>query len=204
MEAAIGKNLSWYDGYRINIIAYGLAAVFRAVEREGKRLNLAAIWSAQGVGGDVIDELVSIAKIVYDGVRESPLRQTKAQWGNLGQWFKEARCWDEAASIDIVIPDSIRALLIPVATYNEQESAADRAAKVDRGIDAQIDVVRLHSEGYWQRLMDWNMEDPVLSQVEYEAVVRMARTPQGGRPPSEKECIVLMEAKRRAETNAFA
>lgn len=204
MEAAIGNSLPWYDGYRINIIAYGLAAVFRAIEREGKRLNLAAIWSAQGVGGDVIDELVSIAKVVYDGVRESRVRQTKAQWGNLGQWFKEARCWDEASSIDVFLPDSIRAMLIPIAMHNEQESAADRAAKVDRGIDAQIEVVRLHAEGYWQRLMDWNMEDPVLSQVEYEAVVRMARTPVNAKALSEKECIVLMEAKRRAETNAFA
>jgi hypothetical protein len=52
--------------------------------------------------------------------------------------------------------------------------------------------------------MDWNMEDPVLSQVEYEAVVRMARTPVNAKALSEKECIVLMEAKRRAETNAFA
>jgi len=152
----------------------------------------------------VIDELVSIAKVVYDGVRESRVRQTKAQWGNLGQWFKEARCWDEASSIDVFLPDSIRAMLIPIAMHNEQESAADRAAKVDRGIDAQIEVVRLHAEGYWQRLMDWNMEDPVLSQVEYEAVVRMARTPVNAKALSEKECIVLMEVKRRAETNAFA
>lgn len=204
MENAIGKNLSWYDGYRINIIAYGLAAVFRAIERDGKRLNLAAIWSAQGVGDDVVEELVSVARIVYEGLRESPLRQTRAQWGNLGQWFKETRCWDEATSIDVVLPDSIRASLISIAQHNEQENAADRAAKVDRGIDAQIEVVRLHADGYWQRLMEWNMEDPVLSEVEYEAVIRMARLPRAGKPPSEKDCVVLMEAKRRAETNAFA
>ena len=48
------------------------------------------------------------------------------------------------------------------------------------------------------------MEDPVLSEVEYEAVIRMARLPRAGKPPSEKDCVVLMEAKRRAETNAFA
>ena len=204
MEDAIGKNLSWYDGYRINIIAYGLATVFRAIEKEGKRLNLAAIWSAQGVGSDVVEELVFVARQVYEGLRESPLRQSRAQWGNLGQWFKEARCWEEASSINVILPDSIRTLLIPIAQHHEQENAADRAARVDRGIDAQIEVIRLHSDGYWQRLMDWNMEDPVLSEVEYEAVIRMARLPPRGKPPSEKDCIVLMEAKRRAETNAFA
>lgn len=204
MEAAIGKDIEWYDGYRINIIAYTLAAVFRAVEREGKRLNLSAIWSAQGLTRDAVMDLVGLAKVIYDGTRNSPARVGKAQWGNLGQWFKEAKCWEEVTYLTFELPDTIRSLLIPIGQYNEQDSAASQATKVDRGIDAQMDVVRLHSEGFWQRLKEWNLEDPVLSEVEHEAVLRMARMPVNGRPPSERECLILMEAKRRAESNAFA
>lgn len=203
MEVAIGKNLAWYDGYRINIIAYTLAVLFRTIEQNGKRLNLAAIWSKQEVPQGLVADLVSIAKVVYDTLRASPVRQTRAQWGNLGQWFKELRCWEEASDIVISLPDSLQPLLITVAQYNQQDSAAQQANKVDRGIDAQIDVQRLHLEDYWLRLKEWNISDPVLSEVENEAVARMARKPKTGAPPNERECSVLMEASRRAEANGF-
>jgi hypothetical protein len=192
----------WYDGYRINIIAFTLSVLFRAIEMEGMRLNLLAIWTAQGIDEAAELQLIDIARTVYDALRNHSERSTRPQWGNLGQWFKEERCWDCAADVRIEVPHALMALLIPSAQYHSQGLAGTKGKQVDNGIDAQMDVVKLHTEGFWQRLLEWNQEDPILSDLELEAVVRMARS-SGNNVPRDRESILLVNAKKHAESEGF-
>lgn len=201
MEDRIQKE-PWYDGYRINIIAYTLALVFHAVERRGVRLNLLAIWNAQRVDAAVIDQLAEFAENVYAGLRDDPLRSTRPQWGNLGQWFKEDRCWEDAKDFGIDLPESLSPLLISSVLYHSQGVAGAKVKQIDNGIEAQIEVVELHKDGYWQRLLDWNQTDPILTDLELEAVTKLART-AATNVPRERECVLLTNAKRHAEAEGF-
>ncbi|WP_371281463.1 AIPR family protein [Dokdonella sp.] len=202
MESRIQKE-EWYDGYRINIIAYTLGLLFRAIESDGKRLNLLGVWSEQALEPSAASELVDLAKQVYDEIRDCPARQTRPQWGNLGQWFKEEKCWEYATDFRLEVPKGIRTLLISPSQYSSQDAAANKAQRVDETIDAQMEVSRLQQEGYWQRLHEWNQQDPVLSELEQEAVIKIARSTLTTVPP-ERMCLLLVNARKHAESEGFA
>ena len=130
------------------------------------------------------------------------MRATRPQWGNLGQWFKESKCWEEAREINVDLPVCITSSLISLAQHQAQDIAGSRGKQVDDGLDAQMEVVRLHGQGFWQRLRDWNQEDPVLSQLEFDAVTRIAQRPSTF-VPLEKESVLLMNAIKHAESEGF-
>lgn len=201
MERRIQKE-AWYEGYRINIIAYALAVLFHSVESQGKRINLLGIWADQGVDESTEIALVNLAERVYVSLRDSDLRATRPQWGNLGQWFKESKCWEEAREIDAELPASIASILISLAKHQAQDMAGSRGKQLDDGLDAQMEAVRLHSEGFWQRLREWNQEDPVLSQLEFDAVTRISQRPSSF-VPTEKESVLLVSAMKHAEFEGF-
>lgn len=202
MESTIQKE-EWYDGYRINIIAYTLGLLFRGIESEGKRLNLLSVWSDQALEAAATKDLVDLAKQVYDEIRNCPTRNSRPQWGNLGQWFKEEKCWEYATDIRFEVPKGIRTLLISPSQYSSQDAAANKAQRVDETIDAQVEVARLQQDGYWQRLHEWNQEDPVLTELEQEAVIKIARSPMAMVPP-ERMCLLLVNARKHAESEGFA
>jgi len=201
MEKRIQKE-TWYEGYRINIIAYALAVLFHSAESLGKRINLLGVWAAQGIDEATETALVNLAEQVYVALRDSDMRATRPQWGNLGQWFKESKCWEEAREISVDLPICITSSLISLAQHQAQDIAGSRGKQVDDGLDAQMEVVRLHGQGFWQRLRDWNQEDPVLSQLEFDAVTRIAQRPSTF-VPLEKESVLLMNAIKHAESEGF-
>lgn len=201
LEGLVQKQ-SWYQGHRAAVVPYTLALLNYLIEREGKKLNLLALWSTQRVPHELEIALVDIAKEVWAGLSAHGDRSLRPQWGNLGEWFKAEQCWDACKGLCIAIPKAIAGILITEAQYNAQDSAGMKAHRVDAGIDAQTEVLKLHDAGYWQRLKDWNQEEPVLSDAEYEGVCRfLAHSPS--RVPSEFESRLLMQAKQRAENNGF-
>ena len=193
----------WYEGYRINILAYALASIFRLVEMEGLRVNLVLIFANQGVNETLLDELLAFAKKVYDFAKTCPQRESRAQWGNLGQWFKEGKCWDYVSNQPLSLPSSLRPLLISANQHDSQSAAGITQGRADGQIKAQIEAQELREGGYWKKLLDWNQQDPVLTAVEVEAISQVCNL-SATRPVPERLAEILITAKRRAESSGFA
>jgi hypothetical protein len=202
LERLVQKQ-EWYDAHRAALVAYTIAALSNAVHVSDTRLNLLRIWDEQALTADVDAALVELARTMWFALRDHPRRRERSQWGNLGEWFKAKECWESARALDVAMPPGFQRLLIDRDQYDRQDRGGQRAQRVDTGIDAQIEVLNLHELGYWQRLKDWNQEDPVLSEEEDE-VLRRAIIVLPGKPLGEADSRRLMQAKQRAETNGFA
>jgi len=201
LEAAITRE-PWYDGYRLNILAYTLAMTFHLAEDNGKRINLVTI-ADQAVPELVIRELLDLAKKVYNLAKSAEERSSRAQWGNLGQWFKESRCWDYVKNQRLPIPESLQPLLMTAHSYHTQTRDGVTIHKENKGITTQIDAQKLREAGYWQRLQDWNAVDPVLTTSEVQALATVQNLAKSV-PVTERLAKTLMEAKARAENNGFS
>jgi len=192
----------WYEGHRAAIIPYTLATLSNVLDGNERKLNLLAIWSKQQIPEAVEAALVEIATQVWKGLSNHEERKSRAQWGNLGEWFKAEQCWIACKHLNIRCPESMGDLLITETHYANQDNAGLQGQKVDAGIDAQGEVQKLREDGYWQRLKDWNQEEPILTEAELEGVCRLLGA-SPTRIPTEVESRLLIQAKRRAETNGF-
>jgi len=201
LEALISRE-PWYEGYRINIIAYTIALLVHHGLRRGKRLNLLALWQQQAIAEAAAVGLVSLAAQTWKCLPAVERRSQRPQWGNLGQWFKAKECWEEAKLLPVDLAPALGELMISEAKWDAQSDAGQKSKAVDDQIDAQVEVIRLREEGFWRRLRDWNAEDPVLSQQELDAVVKI--TSMGPNfVPKGYECSALISARQRAQTNGF-
>ncbi len=192
----------WYEGHRNAIVPYTLSMLSQCLEGDDRRINLLGLWSKQHLSADAEAALVEIASLVWRGLSKHEDRRTRPQWGNLGEWFKAEQCWVACKNLGIRCPQAIDELLISEAQYANQAMVGLKSQRIDAGIDAQSEVMKLKEDGYWQRLKDWNQEEPVLTEAEFEGVCRVILAPPT-RVPTEFESRVLIEAKRRAETNGF-
>lgn len=201
LERLVQKQ-DWYEAHRAAIVAYTLAVLSNAIERRNLRLNLLRVWEEQVLSDDIEIELASFARAVWVALRDNVRRRERPQWGNLGEWFKARECWEVARDLAVSVPPSMNRLLIDRDQYERQERGGQRAQRVDAGIDAQVEAMRLLESGYWHRLKDWNQDDPVLSEEEDE-VLRKAINLPSGRSLNEFDSRRLMQAKQRAEINGF-
>jgi hypothetical protein len=201
LEGLVQKQ-DWYEAHRAPLIAYTISVLSNAIEMKDLRLNLLRIWEEQDLSDDVEVGLTNLARTVWFALKDHDKRKDRVQWGNLGEWFKAKECWEIARQLDTAVPTAFKRLLIDREQYDRQERGGQRSQRVDAGIDAQMEATRLHDSGYWQRLKDWNQEDPVLSEEEDEAL-RRALNLIPGRSLSESDSRRLMQAKQRAETNGF-
>jgi hypothetical protein len=173
------------------------------IEISGKRLNLLRIWEGQTLPEEVETAVIELARQVWFALKDHEKRRERAQWGNLGEWFKSRECWDIARQLMVDLGVGFKRLLIDPDQYERQERGGQRDQRMVTGITAQTEVMALHETGYWQRLKDWNQEDPVLSEEE-EGVLRKALSWLPGRVLDEHDSRRLIAAKQRAESNGFA
>jgi hypothetical protein len=202
LETLVQKQ-DWYDAHRAALVAYTVSVLSNTIEAQGKRLNLLRIWDERGLSADAELALIEVARRVWLALKDHEKRHERPQWGNLGEWFKSRECWEVARQLNIDLGNHIERLLIDPAQYDRQERGGQRDQRVVAGIDAQSEVINLHECGYWQRLKDWNQEDPVLSEEE-ERVLSKALTWLPRRPLDEHDSRRLISAKQRAESNGFA
>ena len=184
-------------------MAYTVAVLSNLVEISGKRLNLIRIWEEQALSAEGEVALIELAKEVWFALKDHEQRRERAQWGNLGEWFKAKECWEIGRQLDVKLGSGFKRLLIEVGQYERQEKGGQRDQRMVTGIDAQTEVLKLHEDGYWQRLKDWNQEDPVLSEEE-ERVLRKMLSLRSGHVLDEPDSRRLVAAKHRAESNGFA
>lgn len=95
IRTAIAKS-DWYESgqYLANLTTYALAKLSLEIEKQPRAqgFSLLSVWEKQAAPQVVIDEAVSIARLVLS-VLTDPARTTS----NVTEWAKKKQCWDQVA-----------------------------------------------------------------------------------------------------------
>jgi hypothetical protein len=178
-----------FGGYRANIVTYTLAWLSH---RTAKRVDLDAIWAAQGLAPTLADFIELLSARAHQHVTEPPGGQ------NITEWCKKEACWERFRDVDFDLPGPIEACLltrdsssrVPEHTLDEQASA-DEAAAI-----ARVEAV---SSDTWFNLSAWAKDTQTLMPWQRGLAFSLGRLAKSGRPPSRKQAAqgekILAEAR---------
>ena len=178
-----------FGGYRANIVTYTLAWLSH---HTAKRVDLDAIWAAQGLAAPLADFIELVSVHAHEHVTSPPGGQ------NITEWCKKERCWEQFREVDVELPAGVEAGLMTrdararshEHTLDEQESA-DETAAIAR-------VAAVPSET-WFNLAAWAKDTQTLMPWQRSLSFSLGRLAGAGRPPSRKQAAhgekILKEAR---------
>jgi len=87
-----------YGGYRANIVTYSISWLSQKI---GKQVDLEKIWRQQKLSTELEEVIRLVSKQAYDHLVGG------AAGGNVTEWAKREKCWDQFSRIEIPIPSKI-------------------------------------------------------------------------------------------------
>ncbi|WPU92490.1 AIPR family protein [Mucilaginibacter sabulilitoris] len=140
----------WYDGgFRAQTVAYTVSYLSALTLESGLHLNFDLIWETQEIPQSLIEMLKLISEQVYQKIT-----RPAAGYANITQWTKNSMCWTSVQEIDLDFPDLDPRLFIDRAEKNYQIKESKGIKVVDKGIDAQVFVLKVTYED-WNKLYDY-------------------------------------------------
>jgi hypothetical protein len=190
---------TWYDGgFRAQTVAYTISYLSALTLESGLSLNFDLIWETQAIPESLTDMLKLIAEQVYQKITHPA-----PGYANITQWTKNSMCWVSVQEIDIDFADPDPRLFIDREEKNYQIKESKDIKAVDKGIDAQIFVLKVTFES-WNKLYDFyrnykgikNLSTMQLDILEKMAAGKISL-------PSEKQAKILHQAYNSAKSEGL-
>ena len=188
---------SWYDGgFRAQTVAYTISYLSALVQESGLSLNFDLIWELQEIPDSLVDMLKLISEQVY-----KKITHPAAGYANITQWTKNPLCWANVKEIDVDFPELDQRLFIAREEKNYQIKESKVIKAVDKGIEAQIFVLKVSSET-WTKLYKYYFNykgTKSLSTMQLDLVSKMASGKISY--PSEKQSKILHQIYNEAKSD---
>lgn len=191
---------AWYDGgYRANIVAYTIALLGEVCKSRHESFNFQRVWNRQEVSQATLKALGIIAEVVY-----GELMNPGHGMSNISEWAKRGECWERMKS-----RHSDTSAMIPSAFFAELQSAEDdqdamrsagKTQRVINGIEAQKQVFAIEPQ-VWADIRDKGIERRLFNQKELDILHIATCIPD--KIPTDKQCVVLLEALDKARLEAI-
>jgi len=197
VRSAVQKS-DWYStGYLANIVTYTLAKLVSSIasQRAGFVLDLGQIWKRQSVPPELMEQILPIARLAFE-----VLTSEERPVVNVTEWAKREKCWDAVKAAPLALGDGIAAFLVKVEDVREAKSDDRRAQRMDSGISAQIEVMRLGSK-YWVGIRDFGRQLGALTAKDM-SILQYA-TGESGKLPSDAQSAYLMQLDARMKSSGF-
>ena len=190
----------WYQqGYRAQIVTYSVALLSRLLAKQypDYLLDLQRIWRDQCVPQVVLNELVSITRIVNDLIND-PNRLTV----NVTQWCKKAECWKRVQEqCGYQLSGEILDACIDKREDLAEKAYARKDSREDAGIQAEVEVIEYGAEN-WQRLSDFVNERKLLTSTKQMTALKIAtQIPQ--KLPNSAQAKLLIDLRELALNEGF-
>lgn len=187
----IVQGAPWYSqGYRANVVTYGIALLVLRLKESGKVLNLKSVWQTQDISAALRKQILSICEMVQDRIiRASEEKGVR----NVTEWCKKPGCWEDIKSLRVYISQQLAA---------ESLSPGEVRAAVKDGIkdqdltnEAEL-LTRVFDLGgdYWGKVLEWGQKDARVSPNDMKTLSVAASIPR--RIPTSWQCVRLMEMDR--------
>ena len=186
----------WYEGgYRANIITYTIALFHRLILKQfpGRDLDLVLIWNRQDLLEPIKAELNALSEIVF-----YKLTDENRPVINVTQWCKRSSCWDSVQAIKFELSDDLETCLISNEDDKHQKRMANKDQKVNKGINAQTEVVK-YSSNHWKRLSEFAVEHHLVAPSDVSALKIACQIPFKIPNAVQSRQLLDLESKARAE-----
>jgi hypothetical protein len=190
----------WYDGgYRANIVAYTIAVLSEVCRSRKKSFHFQLVWKNQEVSPATLQALGIMAEFVC-----GELMRPGHGVSNISEWAKRGECWQRMKLRLHEVTEMLPAAFLDELVSQEDEQDVMRsAAKKQReanGINAQTQVIAIDS-GVWAEVRKKGIERRIFTKTELDLLNLAARIPDV--IPTEKQCMVLLEALNKARREAI-
>lgn len=177
-----------YGGYRANIVTYSLAWLSH---HTAQKIDLDRIWRIQTLPCELEEAIGIISKAAYDHLVGG------AQGGNVTEWAKKERCWENFRTCEIGIPAS---LLRPVAVHGETGNCSATTAGNDSTGPEIYAKIRAVPADDWFAIAAWAKETNNLEPWQRGLAYRLGMLAAQKKAPSTKQVQqglkILAEARR--------
>lgn len=195
MEKLVSSSV-WYEGgYRANIVTHGIAKIVHDVEQRDLVIDLDKIWKLQSVPPELHDAL-EIAGAEAQAVITNP----ESGMRNMSEWAKKQACWEALSKCELAYSEDLDRLLISPELAAEEEIASGFEEGLTEKTNASIDVFELGPD-CWKRALEFGMERRLLSPKQAGIITTCTKIPE--QLPSEKQCVIAIEALQKLEENGF-
>jgi hypothetical protein len=140
-------------------------------------LDLEKIWRQQKLPAELEEAVRIISKYAYDHLVEG------AGGGNVTEWAKRDKCWDQFRRADIVLPPNLLTSMLLSAEAAPQTPAPRASAEVA----AEFDDVRAVKSQTWFALSHWAKETGNLQPWQRSLAYSLGRLASNGTEPSLKQ-----------------
>jgi len=188
---------SWYGGgYRANIVTYSIAKLAHDLKERGRRLDLADVWSRQGIDETTAAALEAVAEAVNEVLTTPP-----ASHRNVTEWAKQDACWDRVKRVTVDWPEEFMAETVGLEQHVQLAREASVVQKIDNGIELQAAVVNGGAD-FWRATLEWGLGHKGLLTAKEVDILRVC----AGMPakvPSEAQCRVAYQALNKLHEEGY-
>lgn len=182
------KQQEWYQGgYRANIVTYTLAKLNDMIfeQAPGQCMNLRKIWDTQSICPEIIEQIIIIAKRVFEMLTDS-----KRPKDNVTEWAKMQACWDRIRLENVQLNISVLAALQDLSVLSDEAKQAKKIQSTDNGIATQVAVLKVQGS-QWGLMRVWGIENKLLTQKQSELLQVASQIPL--KLPTEKQCMQIWQ-----------
>ena len=188
---SIVSNAPWYEGgYRAQIVAYSCMRLAQLALELGCGLNYLKIWSQQGAG-PVLEEQILIIGEQMTEVLRSPPRAGQ----NIGEWAKQQACRKMALEMRVKIVADFEEWVGKGGEKRLQEREARRTRRVHDGLDVLKEVLE-HNADYWISAREFCRSRSLLTPEEERSLVPACQLPK--KIPTDRQAACLMRLLDKA------
>lgn len=151
----------WYQenrAYRPQIIAYTFSKLVYEAKKENLSVDYKKIWDLQKVPECLEEDLISVAKIVFDCIHDENTRTS----ANIETYCKKEDCWKHIQKQPFSISDEAKEALISKADKAIEATVAKKEQSFNTGISDEISIFTKGS-AYWNSLMVRGKEQDIIN-----------------------------------------
>lgn len=191
---------AWYDGgYRANIVAYTIALLGEVCKFRHESFDFQRVWNRQEMSPATLQALEIIAEVVY-----GELMNPGQGVSNISEWAKRGECWERMkgrlSDVNAMLPRAFFNELVRQEDAQDAMRSAGKTQRVMNGIEAQKQVFAIEPQ-VWAGIREKGIERRLFNQKELDILQLATRIPEV--IPSEKQCLVLLEALDKARLEAI-
>lgn len=181
---------SWYaQGYRAQVVTYGLAFLTHKIRKEGYEYDVQRIWRDQALPEAFEKIILECCKLAQDSITEGA---TKNNVINVSEWSKRKLCWDQIINLPLSLPNTFIQLL----KTHEDEKLDVRDARIEqKGMSEAESYIAVVSAGadYWTKVRLWAEKNIDIKPSDLVLLGVASVIPK--KMPSEKQCVRLNEIR---------
>jgi hypothetical protein len=182
----------WYGGYRANIITYTIAKFSYLVKNSGNFIDFSSIWKKQDLSDIMKDELLYLAEKINETITDTE--------ENVGSYCKKNICWENVKKTNFSLSDEMKRELKKSNQHISERNEAKVKQRTLNKINTQIEVIN-KGLPYWTAMYSWAYESKLFTDKEMSILGTTLR--MNTNPPSEKQCVIILNIEQKALFEGF-